>query len=280
MQRTALVESDALSVYEFRCTAGPADRPFAEVHARHSLSYVRHGSFGCRTGGRAYELVAGAVMVGRPGREYTATHEHHGCGDECLSCKFSPAFVDSAFGNPSMWDVACVPPTRELMVLGELAQAAADGRTSVALEEAALMLLAEFAAIALKKTSFVQTSARQRRRAVEAALWLEENAAEPVALADLAREMGLSPYHFLRMFRKAIGVTPHQYLLRVRLRRAANLLAQSDLPVTEVALESGFADLSNFVRTFGRAAGVSPRRFRHAARGRRKILQESFVAPA
>ncbi|HTJ83711.1 MAG TPA: AraC family transcriptional regulator, partial [Polyangiaceae bacterium] len=75
-----------------------------------------------------------------------------------------------------------------------------------------------------------------------------------------------------------LGVTPHQYLVRARLRRAARLLAAGELAITDVALEVGFADLSNFVRTFGRAAGVSPRRFRRMARGDRKILQERLGA--
>jgi AraC-like DNA-binding protein len=71
-----------------------------------------------------------------------------------------------------------------------------------------------------------------------------------------------------------LGVTPHQYLLRSRLRHAARLLADDDRPVTQIALDVGFADLSNFVRTFHRAAGVPPRAFRRAARGDRKILQD------
>ncbi|WP_309971851.1 helix-turn-helix transcriptional regulator [Variovorax guangxiensis] len=77
---------------------------------------------------------------------------------------------------------------------------------------------------------------------------------------------------------RVLGVTPHQYLLRTRLRHAARLLAAGEQPVTEVALEVGFADLSNFVRSFHRAAGVSPRRFRQAARGDRKIFQERAAA--
>jgi AraC-like DNA-binding protein len=75
-------------------------------------------------------------------------------------------------------------------------------------------------------------------------------------------------------------VTPHQYLLRLRLARAAKLLAEEDISVTDVALEAGFADLSNFVRTFRRAAGVSPSRFRRTARGERKILQERMAQAA
>jgi AraC-like DNA-binding protein len=77
-----------------------------------------------------------------------------------------------------------------------------------------------------------------------------------------------------------LGVTPHQYLVRSRLRRAARLLTDDARPITEVALEVGFGDLSNFVRTFHRAAGVSPRRFRQAARGDRKILQDRLAPPS
>ncbi|HEX4927901.1 MAG TPA: AraC family transcriptional regulator [Burkholderiales bacterium] len=278
MHRRTLVEGGSLSVYEFHCTAGPGERAFAEMHERHSLSYVRRGSFGCRTEGREVELVPGALMIGRPGREYTATHEHHGCGDECLSIKLSAAFVDLLGKNLGIWDPAAVPPLPELTVLGELAQAAIEGRSSVAVDEAAVMFVHRFATLASGESQELQKATpRERRRAVEAALWLEENAAAPVALEDAARHAALSPYHFLRTFRKAIGVTPHQYLVRVRLARAAKLLAQENLSVTDVALECGFADLSNFVRTFGRAAGVSPKRFRKAARGERKILQERLA---
>lgn len=73
-------------------------------------------------------------------------------------------------------------------------------------------------------------------------------------------------------------MTPHQYLVRSRLRHAARLLADEERPVTDIAYEVGFGDLSNFVRTFHRAAGVSPRRFRGVARGERKILQERIEA--
>ena len=55
-----------------------------------------------------------------------------------------------------------------------------------------------------------------------------------------------------------LGVTPHQYLVRSRLRHAARLLADDDSAVTDIAYDVGFGDLSNFVRTFHRAAGVSP----------------------
>ena len=72
-------------------------------------------------------------------------------------------------------------------------------------------------------------------------------------------------------------MTPHQYLVRSRLRRAARLLADDARSITDVAFDVGFGDLSNFVRTFHRAAGVSPRAFRRAAKGDRKILQDRLA---
>ena len=111
-------------------------------------------------------------------------------------------------------------------------------------------------------------------RAVEAALWIDAHSHQPIDLEQAARQADISPFHFLRLFAGVLGVTPHQYLVRSRLRHAARLLAYDDCAITEVAYNVGFGDLSNFVRTFHRAAGVSPLKFRQASRGDRKIFQE------
>ena len=111
----------------------------------------------------------------------------------------------------------------------------------------------------------VAVTSRDRRRAVRVALWLDTQAHEPLDLEQMARQSGVSAFHFLRLFARVTGVTPHQYLVRARLRRAARLLAHGTLPVGVIAYEVGFGDLSNFVRTFHRAAGRTPRDFRRAA---------------
>jgi AraC-like DNA-binding protein len=103
---------------------------------------------------------------------------------------------------------------------------------------------------------------------------------EPIDLDAAAGEAGLSSFHFLRLFSKVLGVTPHQYLVRSRLRRAARLLAEDSRSVTDVAYDVGFNDVSNFVRTFHRAAGVSPSAFRRATGGDRNIFQARLAAPA
>ena len=164
------------------------------------------------------------------------------------------------------------------MVLGELAQAAADGRSDIGLDEVGHLLAQRLVEVVSgKPRKPAKVSARDRRRAVEAALWLEANSHREIELEDAARQAGVSPFHFLRLFSGVLGVTPHQYLVRSRLRRAARQLAYDDKPVTDVAYDVGFNDLSNFVRTFHRAAGVSPLKFRQASRGMRKIFQERLA---
>lgn len=274
MAATTLLQRETISVVDYRCDAAPGERPFVEVHQGFSVSYVRAGSFGCHSRGRAFELVAGSVLVGHPGDEYMCTHDHV-CGDECLSFQLAPALVEAIGDRNAAWRAIALPPLSELMVLGELAQAVAEGRSDVGLDEVGLLFAARFLELVSgEKRPAPAAQARDRRRAVEAALWIDAQAHEAIDLESAAGEAGLSPFHFLRLFTRVLGVTPHQYLVRARLRRAARLLAEEERPITDVAYDVGFGDLSNFVRTFRRAARVSPRDFRRLAQGNSKILQD------
>jgi transcriptional regulator GlxA family with amidase domain len=163
--------------------------------------------------------------------------------------------------------------------LGELAQAAAEGRSDIGPDEAGMLFAARFVElVGGRQQKPASARAHDRRRAVEAALWMDAHAHEAIELGNAASAAGLSPFHFLRIFAQVLGVTPHQYLVRSRLRHAARLLADSTRSITDIAFDVGFGDLSNFVRTFHRAAGVSPRGFRLAAKGDRKIFQDRLAA--
>ena len=276
MIRTTLLKHRSISVSDFRCTAGPGDKPFAEQFHCHSVSFVRKGSFGCQSRGRSFDLVPGSVLVGFPGDEYVCTHDHHVCGDECLSFFLDPEVVETIGGQRDAWRVGAAPPLPELMVFGELAQAAVDGRSDIGLDEVGHLFASRFVdAVSDRARKPVAIKTRDRRRAVETAHWIEANSHQPIDLDAAANQAGTSAFHFLRLFAKVLGVTPHQYLVRSRLRHAARMLTEENTAITNVAYDVGFGDLSNFVRTFHRAAGVSPGAFREAARGKRNILQES-----
>ena len=277
MHTVALVPSGPIRVLEYVCSAHPASTPYAEEHAGYSLSFVKSGSFGYHCRGKDFELVAGSALVGFPGDEFMCTHEHRAGGDRCLSFQLSPECVDSLGGNAAVWGSRGLPPLPELMILGQLAEAAAADDCELGIDEIGLFFAARFVKLSADHDAArLACSARDRKRAVEAAHWLEERAHEALDLQRVAREVGLSPFHFLRIFSRVLGVTPHQYLVRARLRRAARLLAERERSITELALEVGFADLSNFIRTFRRAAGVSPSGFRELARGDRKFLQAAL----
>jgi transcriptional regulator GlxA family with amidase domain len=103
---------------------------------------------------------------------------------------------------------------------------------------------------------------RETRRVVEAIRLVESDAGRRLELKEMAASAGMSKYHFLRVFRRLTGVTPHQYLISARLRRAALALASSRRPIITVALDAGFGDLSTFNKTYHAAFGLTPTQYR------------------
>jgi transcriptional regulator GlxA family with amidase domain len=96
--------------------------------------------------------------------------------------------------------------------------------------------------------------------------YIEAHLDEKVSLQTLASVAGVSMFHFARAFKQSEGVTPHDYLIRCRVRRTMELLAGTDLPISEVAASAGFSDQSHCVRRFRERVGVCPRVYRRLAR--------------
>jgi AraC family transcriptional regulator len=277
-----LHDDGPVRVVEYLCEAGPGAPPAYERFGDWTLAFVRRGSFGCACRGRSYQLVPGSLLVGRPGDEFVCTHDHHARGDECVSFHFAPELIDALPARA--WASGALPPLAPIGCLGQIAQAAADGCSDIALDELGLALAQRFvheAGDRPRRASARAVTGADERRAVAAALWIDERSAEPIALDDMAREAGWSPFHFLRVFGAVLDVTPHQYLVRCRVRKAAALLVQDPKrAVTDVALDVGFADLSNFVRSFRRATGLAPRAWRQVPQRERKKVQERLAVAA
>jgi AraC family transcriptional regulator len=88
--------------------------------------------------------------------------------------------------------------------------------------------------------------------------YMEDNLGENFTLNDLGRAVGISRFHFSRLFRVSTGQSPMGYSLRLRIQRAKEMLLQGDRKICEIAMELGFFDQSHFSRTFRRMTGVSP----------------------
>jgi AraC family transcriptional regulator len=92
--------------------------------------------------------------------------------------------------------------------------------------------------------------------------FIRENIHKDISFHDIAAHLKMSAFHFARMFRHATGDSPHQYIVRCRVNRAKELLAETKLPITDVAFEVGYKTQSHFTTCFGRLVGVTPAAFR------------------
>ncbi len=95
--------------------------------------------------------------------------------------------------------------------------------------------------------------------------YIESHLNDKITVADLAELVSLSRFHFIRAFKKAVGIPPHQFIMRRRVDRAKEMLTEGDFSVTEVALGTGFNGLTQLTRVFRQVVGVTPTAFRRDA---------------
>jgi AraC-like DNA-binding protein len=104
------------------------------------------------------------------------------------------------------------------------------------------------------------------RRLCRARELLQEIREPAPTIAELAREVRISPFHFIRQFEAVFGVTPHQYRIQARLEIAKALLARGECSVTDVCMEVGFSSLGSFSTLFTRRIGETPSAYRRRVR--------------
>jgi AraC-like DNA-binding protein len=254
-------------VQDIVCRSGPETRPFEEQHGGVAIAAVSEGTFQYRSSLGAAVLTPGAVMLGAPGVCYECGHEH-GMGDRCTAFHFSPASweeIVAVIPGAKRGKVTRpqLPPLESLAPLFAEAEAARDEDDGEAFEDIALRLAGAVIGILADAPKRARApSARDVRRVTAIVRQLAEQPEESYALASLAGQAAMSPYHFLRTFRRVVGMAPHQYLLRNRLHRAAVRLKRSRDEISAIAFEAGFNDLSTFNRRFRRVMGVNPAAYR------------------
>jgi len=271
LRARALAKGDGWTVEDVVCTSGPQDRPFEEQHADVAIAIVAAGTFQYRASSRhssaARELMTpGSVLLGRHGQYFECGHEH-GTGDRCLAFRYAPDYFESLVADSGVssrdFRRFCLPPMRALSPLLARALAGLTASMETPWEELSVQLAAQTVQLmhgpAPGNGNAPPSSLARVSRAVRA---IERNPHVRLTLASLAREAGLSPYHFLRTFEHLTGLTPHQFILRARLREAAIRLVNGRAKILDVAFDCGFGDVSNFNRAFSAEFGVSPRAYR------------------
>lgn len=249
--------------------------PEREVAERWSIAFVRAGSFDVSVGGGQHRLAVGSVFITRPGLEFRCAHHHESPDDVCVSVSFSPAAVaeaEHAWERTHWWATRVAPPR-----LGYVQH-----RMELAVEEGDLFGVERWAIGALLALESCSGDSRARGHyavtdrdiepIVATCRAIETNPAARLSIADRAGSVGFTSTRLTHGFRRYLGVSPHQYVVRHRLAVASTHLNEG-LSVSESCYCSGFENLSHFCRTFQRSFGVRPSAWRTLARteSRRKV---------
>jgi AraC family transcriptional regulator len=263
-----LAQGEGWAARDMICTSGPQDRPFEERHSGVSIAIVVAGSFQYRAAAGRELMTPGSLLLGNPGDCFECGHDH-GAGDRCISFHYEPEYFErlaaeaGARGAGPAFRGPRLPPMRALSPLVARGIAGLAGGADVPWEE----LGVDLAARVVELVAGLPPGGNGAPPGAEARVAhvireIERRPDSDLTLGALAGEAALSPFHFLRVFERLTGVTPHQYVLRTRLREAAARLATEPAKILDVALDCGFGDLSNFNRAFRAEFGASPRAYR------------------
>ncbi len=297
--RRTLVESKGVSVVDFRCRAHVEPLGPEEPNPTHGIVFVRQGVFRRTQPGEALVADANQVLFFNAGEPYRYAHPLPG-GDECtvvvldgqraLELVMRHAPRDAESPEVPFRLSHGLASARAACLHYELLALVRQGAPKIALEDVVAELADEAVGVAYRRRGVrgeresASATARQRRRELVEAAQLAVNARleRLPSLAELAAELGCSPFHLSRTFHRTAGLSLRVYTGRLRARRAASRLAAGSRDLTTLALELGYADHSHFTNAFSGEWGMPPSRFRErlrrSAAGPRNILQASLGA--
>jgi AraC family transcriptional regulator len=259
-QVVTLFRSASVAIERF---SHPADEPVHdaddEITSQVAVNFVEAGSFAILQEKTWWSFEPSDVLVSVPAVVRRYRHPRECPDDVCLSVSFAPEAVEDAVGDARILlphpRLKGGPTPRFTHSLVTSALVSGDALT---IEQAAfhctLTLSDRWQARPVLGRS-TPAHARAIRRAIE---FMSARLTDPCSLTLVAREVGMSPFHFARLFSELVAESPHRFLLRLRLRHAATML-RAGAGVTTAALASGFENLSHFSRSFRRRYGVSPR---------------------
>lgn len=255
-----LAGGEGWSISDVVCTSGPQDRSYEEQHGSVTFALVLAGSFQYRAEGEAELMSPGSVLLGKQGQVFECRHDH-GTGDRCVAFAYTPDFFEHG-GIQPVFKLHRVPPLKEMTPWLVQANLALRSSPTIDFEELAHGFAGAVLDAAADHSGPQPARPSDERRISSTLRFIEAKLGEALPLKLLASAAKMSQFHFLRVFRQITSVTPHQYVLRARLRQAAVRLRSTREPVLKIALDCGFRDLSNFNHAFRAEFGSNPTQYR------------------
>jgi AraC family transcriptional regulator len=235
--------------------------PERECTTGYAVAFVEAGAFRLRTSGRWREVTTDWLFVTSPSLEFSCAHDEEYPRDRCLSVAYSDAAVESARSAVALSPAPLHPLSNRHAFLRQALQRCAPG-DEARVEALAGALLASLAAPPARTPLYRRDRLAWYARRIERAKhMIETHYADPLSLSMLARDAGMSLFHFARIFAELEGRPPHRVLTDVRLAHAAARL-RDGAGVTDTCFAVGFGSLSHFVTTFRQRYGVRPSELR------------------
>jgi AraC family transcriptional regulator len=264
------------SQFTVRHTATEACEFESHAHAAYTVTAVLAGQLSATIGDDRLELSCGETGLTNVGQNHSARGEQV----EFVSIGVNPALVNEmvteigltrttasiVFRQAAITDPIIMKMAREIAAEVAAEQLGRAAMLDTLVRGLAIHLLRFH--LTVRQTDQIELSRagpvdRRLRRAIE---FMHDNFGRELALEEIASSAYLSEYHFARLFKQITGVTPHVYLANVRLERARKLLADTALPISQIASMVGYQSQSHFSKMFRSVTGITPRAYRQAAR--------------
>jgi AraC-like DNA-binding protein len=275
IHQQTLIETPLIRLHQVSHPSGEVHHDPAEEEVfEYSINFIQQGHFGLKVETQSWRMDERQVFLTSPALVFRCQHDEEIPQDVCLSLCYDHDFAEEirSTAEPALKQLRpALPMTNRLAYLRlHLERLTSGDDDAMAIETLAGDIFIGALTADGRKESQLYSGRRLIWYAerVDAARELFETAyAAGHSLASVGRHVGMSPYHFARVFRELTGTPPHQYLLKVRLARATEQL-RAGSSVTDACFASGFANPSHFTRLFHRHFGVPPSLFKSEARGR------------
>lgn len=245
------------------------------THSSYNVTALLEGELDLSVGDATARLAAGQVGLTSAGQPHAAEGRRcrlvsiglsaESMGELVLELGLSRSNVELGFRTPVVTDAAILELARSMAAELSGDRAGREQMVDALVRQLAIHLVRTH--VLVRRSDRVEWSRagpvdRRLRLAVE---YVHDHYAESLSLEEIAGAAFLSEYHFARLFKQLMGVTPHAYLTSVRLEQAKRRLADGELPIAEIALQTGFGSQSHLTRMFKSMTGTTPRVYRRAA---------------
>jgi len=259
-----LLQTDLFSLARYNHIPLPHKDPSEEQWTGWHLVFTESDRWHYRDGCGFGEITPRMAVFGAPDRYYRCRHDVEIPSDSCLDIELKSTLFKDIGLEQKGFPHSVIRVTPRLIMLKEtLKHLAASGCEDFEADETIGSLVIEICRLQKQSDCIsLPPRARQRGMVLAAQEFMRRHFAKKLTLADLSASVGLSRFHFERVFKIHTGHSPYNHLRSRRLSNAAELLRETSHSITDIAYDSGFQDLSLFINSFRKQFGVSPSKFR------------------